>query len=100
MGSHENRFEALQGAAPIPLGKQMSQKSKMKARPGKAAAMPSGAVRLNERWTVLGVCIFLTAIVWVVFGQTLHHEFVNFDDDQYVYENPQVIHGLTLHGIA
>ena len=37
---------------------------------------------------------------WLVFGQTLHHGFVNFDDDEYVYNNVQVIHGLTLHGMA
>jgi len=98
MGSHENRFNALHGAAPIPPGKQMSQKSKTKARPGKAAAMPSGAVRSNERWTVPGVCVFLTAIVWMVFGQTLHHEFVSYDDDHYVTGNPIVQKGLTLEG--
>jgi len=46
------------------------------------------------------VCIFLVAAIWLVFGQTLHHDFVNFDDDEYVYNNVQVIHGLTLHGMA
>ena len=48
----------------------------------------SPAAGLNDRWLVPGVCIFLAAIIWVVFGQTLGHEFVNFDDDVYVYENP------------
>ena len=77
----------------------MSRRSKKKAGSGKAARMPSGAVGLSDRRTVLGVCLFLAAIVWVVFGQTLHHEFVNFDDDAYVYENPEVSRGLTLQGI-
>ncbi len=54
---------------------------------------------LTDRWTVPGVCIFLAAIIWVVFGQTLGHEFVNYDDDFYVYENPAVTRGLTLQGI-
>ena len=53
---------------------------------------------MNDRWLVPGVCIFLAAIVWVVFGQTLHHEFVNFDDEVYVYENPLVQKGLTWEG--
>ena len=44
---------------------------------------------LNDRWTVLGVCIFLAAITFAVFGQTIHHEFVNYDDNRYVYENPE-----------
>lgn len=78
----------------------MSRKSKQKARPGKAAAMPSGTAGLNDRWTVLGVCVFLAAIVWAVFGQTLHHGFVNYDDGLYVSDNPTILRGLSLKGIA
>ncbi|MDP9186304.1 MAG: hypothetical protein M3O72_02955 [Verrucomicrobiota bacterium] len=53
--------------------------------------------RKDHRITI-AVCIFLTAIIWIVFGQTLGHDFVNFDDDRYVYENPEVSRGLTLGG--
>jgi tetratricopeptide (TPR) repeat protein len=49
---------------------------------------------------VIAACIFLAAIIWLVFGQTLGHEFINFDDDAYVYENPTVAGGLTLEGIV
>src|ERR1035437_3803912 len=49
---------------------------------------------------IAGVCVFLAVIVWAVFGQTLRHEFVNFDDDAYVYENAAVAGGLTFKGIA
>ena len=38
--------------------------------------------------------------MWVVFGQTVHDEFVNNDDSLYVYENSTVTAGLTLGGIA
>ena len=31
----------------------------------------------------------------MVFGQTRHHEFVNFDDDVYVFQNPPVTAGLS-----
>src|SRR5438105_8970661 len=51
-------------------------------------------------WLILGVCVFLIAITWLVFGQTLGHEFVNFDDHVYVYEDPVVTGGLTLPGIV
>jgi len=101
----------------------MSQRSKKKARQGKAAAVPSSApaspagempgradclsleserrpAGFNDRWMVAGVCIFLAAIIWVVFGQTLGHEFVNYDDNDYVYENPVVQKGLTFDGIV
>ena len=52
----------------------------------------------NDHRITIAVCIFLTAIIWIVFGQTLGHDFVNFDDDRYVYENPEVSRGLTLGG--
>src|ERR1700759_5629591 len=44
------------------------------------------------------VCIVLVAVVWLVFGQTLQHQFVNYDDDDYVYENPAITRGLTGDG--
>src|SRR5437667_2387587 len=52
-----------------------------------------------SRRLILGICVFLIAITWLVFGQTLSHEFVNFDDHVYVYENPVITGGLTLPGI-
>ena len=36
----------------------------------------------------------------IVFGQTLGHAFVNYDDDLYVYENPDVTGGLAWHNIT
>jgi tetratricopeptide (TPR) repeat protein len=54
----------------------------------------------NDRWLTLGICIFLAALVWVVFGQTIHFGFVNFDDDVYVYKNPHVAGGLNSKDIS
>ncbi len=45
------------------------------------------------------ICAVLIAITWVVFGQTLGHEFVNFDDPFYVSENPQIEAGLNWQNI-
>jgi Flp pilus assembly protein TadD len=53
-----------------------------------------------SRWITPGICIFLAAITWLVFGQTLRHDFVNYDDGSYVYKNPEVTKGLTIHGIV
>ena len=39
-------------------------------------------------------------MTFAVFGQTLTHEFVDYDDNEYVYENPVVARGLTLKGIV
>jgi tetratricopeptide (TPR) repeat protein len=46
------------------------------------------------------VCFGLVAVTWAVFGQTLAHDFVNFDDHLYVYENPLIIRGLSADGIT
>ena len=59
-------------------------------------ALPVGAGNYRA---VFGVCVFLLGAIWMVFGQTLGHGFVNYDDEEYVYGNPQVIHGLSLKGI-
>jgi hypothetical protein len=99
----------------------MSRRSKKKTGPGEVPAvrssapvspageMPGGAdsrslesecrpAGLNDHWTVPGVCIFLAVITFAVFGQTVHYEFVNYDDNEYVYENPVVQKGLTWEG--
>jgi Tfp pilus assembly protein PilF len=55
--------------------------------------------RAKSRLTELLICLGLVAITWIVFGQTLTHDFVNFDDHVYVYENPLVVKGLTAEGI-
>jgi tetratricopeptide (TPR) repeat protein len=52
-----------------------------------------------NRWVVARTCLFLTVIIWLVFGQTLDHELINYDDDVYVYRNPDVTSGLTLKGL-
>jgi protein O-mannosyl-transferase len=46
------------------------------------------------------VLLALIAVTWAVYGQTLRHEFVNFDDDLYVYNNPIVTRGLCIDGIS
>ena len=61
---------------------------------------PIGAGRRVQRCRVALLCLALAAITFAVFGQTLRHEFVDFDDDWYVYENPMVARGLTLKGIV
>jgi protein O-mannosyl-transferase len=45
------------------------------------------------------VSVFLAVIVWVAFGQALRHEFVGYDDQRYVVQNPWVTNGLTPGGI-
>jgi len=52
------------------------------------------------RWRAPVICLALAAITFAVFGQTLRHDFVYYDDNEYVYENPMVARGLTRQGIV
>src|SRR5580698_6671233 len=50
-------------------------------------------------WSALAVCFLLVLGIWIVFGQTIHYGFINYDDDLYIYENPMVTRGLDLFEI-
>jgi protein O-mannosyl-transferase len=52
------------------------------------------------RWRAPAVCLVLAAITLAVFGQTAGFGFVNFDDNVYVYANPEVAGGLSFKGLA
>ncbi|MBV9619030.1 MAG: hypothetical protein JO201_07435 [Verrucomicrobia bacterium] len=63
--------------------------------------MPIAPELINQREDhqfAVAVCVFLSVIVWLVFAQTVGHDFINFDDDKYVYQNAEVSRGLTLDG--
>src|SRR5712691_11953737 len=49
--------------------------------------------------TVTGVQTCALPISFAVFGQTLGHEFINYDDPLYVLENIHVRAGLNWHGV-
>jgi protein O-mannosyl-transferase len=55
--------------------------------------------KMFERWLAAGICVGLVALVWFAFGQSSQFPFVNYDDPNYVTENPAVIHGLSRRGI-
>src|ERR1700730_11075153 len=66
----------------------------MKASP---RAMETNSPSLSSQ---LGVCSAIVVLIWIVFGQTLGHDFVNYDDKTYVYGNSLVTAGLSLHGLS
>jgi protein O-mannosyl-transferase len=41
------------------------------------------------------ICIFITASLLTIYMQALQHEFINYDDNEYVFENRLVQQGLT-----
>jgi protein O-mannosyl-transferase len=60
------------------------------------------AIRTSSpsRLAQLGICAIIVALIWIVFGQTLRHDFVNYDDKTYVYGNSLVTSGLSLSGLS
>src|SRR5437667_12230310 len=54
----------------------------------------------KARWVFAGVAAVLLGMTWAVYAQTLRHDFVNYDDDVYVYENPTINHGLVLSHVG
>src|SRR6266487_2540392 len=49
---------------------------------------------------IVAICGVLVGITWLVFAQTIRHQFVTYDDPQYVYANPEVSAGLSLSRIT
>ena len=52
----------------------------------------------RRRWQPIIIYLLLALGVWVVFGQTIHHDFVDLDDPVYVTHNAHVCSGLTWKG--
>ena len=79
----------------------MAQQSKDNTPPsGNSSPASANVGGLHALWKSFAVCIFLALAVWIVFGQTLRYEFVNYDDDAVVYENPAVTRGLDVQEIV
>src|ERR1043166_3408171 len=64
-----------------------------------AQRSPKPKPRRKDLFAIGAVCALLAVIVWVVFGTSIQHEFINYDDDHYVYYEPKVIDGLSPRGI-
>lgn len=45
------------------------------------------------------VACFLGVLTLTVFSPSFSYDFVNYDDNAYVYENPTVLHGLSWEGV-
>src|SRR6266481_2623704 len=58
---------------------------------------PSG---VHNRSITIGIYLLLTGLSLAVFSRTIRYDFVNFDDDMYVYNAPAIQAGPTLKGIV
>src|SRR5947209_6181055 len=71
-----------------------NNKRRFEDRPG---GLPRG---VRSHHITIAVYLFLVAISLAVFGQTIRYDFVNFDDDLYVYNAPVIKAGITIQGLA
>jgi tetratricopeptide (TPR) repeat protein len=62
--------------------------------------MKNTARTTDNIWSRFAVGLVLVALIWIVFGQTLTFDFVNYDDKTYVYDNALIKSGLSVHGLA
>jgi protein O-mannosyl-transferase len=53
---------------------------------------------LNKYYYIF-VCLFIAVSTFSVYWQIHNYDFVNFDDDEYVYNNPHVNNGITINNI-
>jgi len=64
-------------------------------------APPSPVVgTAQDRWMALAIAFLLAAVTLLVFWPVRQYDFVNFDDPQYVTDNPHVLGGLTWDNVA
>jgi hypothetical protein len=92
----QKKFQNISFSGP---GMNLKQKT-LHTAPSNAAIQPPLPVGSGHCGVVFGVCVFLAGAIWVVYGQTLGHEFVNYDDGVYIADNPAVLGGLSLKGIV
>jgi len=62
-----------------------------------AAARIWSSPRIDRR--LLPLALVLVLAVGAVYGQTVHHEFISYDDDMYILNNPEVTGGLSWAGL-
>lgn len=58
-------------------------------------AVKGFVARSSERSLVFYICLFLALITAAVFGPSVTYKFIPYDDGAYVFDNPDVVRGLS-----
>jgi Tfp pilus assembly protein PilF len=77
-----------------------SQKIKNKGKRDQGDSQQKKVLSLPGPFLQLLPVLFLIVTTLVIYWPLGNHEFINLDDDVYVYDNPQVKAGLTLKGVT
>jgi tetratricopeptide (TPR) repeat protein len=66
-----------------------------------AAAVAAEPARISgDSRTAVAVSIALAVAIVAVYAQVIHHQFINFDDPEYIVSNPHVNTGLSLANVV
>ncbi len=83
----------------MPPAKSGKKKAKAPVTEAAISALKAGHTMPQKRM-VAGVCVILVLACIAIYGQTLSHDFINYDDNVYVTENLNVQAGLNANSIG
>src|SRR2546423_5843332 len=72
----------------------MKNRTQVRKAPSRAAAAPA-----RSRATTLWICVGLALVNLAIYARTFSYGFVTWDDPQYITENLQLRHGLTMSNL-
>lgn len=98
MSIKENRVAKRTGKVTNQV-QSSTDKDKPRRNENRSRANPSQSARKFHRDDFL-IAAALAVMTLAVYGQVINHQFINYDDDLYIQNNPIVIEGLTLKGIG
>lgn len=81
------------------MGKASRKKKQEPVADGRSQVGPSDVRPATRDPRLAKVAVALALLVLATFSPVVTHEFINYDDPDYVYANPAVQRGLTLDGI-
>ncbi len=83
------------------MAKKSRQRKSHGQRPPQAPAGRTAPIApaTHKPWQIAAVCLVLAVVTLVAFRGVRNNDFLTFDDDVYVVDNPQVQHGLTMQSI-
>ena len=55
---------------------------------------------MSDKHRALFLCLLLTVVTLTAFWQVMDHDFINYDDNEYITENRPVKAGVTLKGVT
>jgi Flp pilus assembly protein TadD len=78
---------------------KVQHKATAQKKKGKGNLAEAKTASLSRHFLTLCVSLVLIVVILAVFWQVRNHEFIKFDDDEYVTNNPHVKSGINLSGV-